>query len=81
MPIIFHFLMVCYLNHKEIAFITLLPKKDKDPLYIKNYRPITLLTVDYKMLAKCLANRLKRYMDHLIHFRSIMFSERKVHWD
>ena len=49
------------------GIITLLPKKDKDPLYIKNYRPITLLTVDYKILAKCLANRLKRCMDHLIH--------------
>ena len=36
--------------------ITLIPKKDKDPLCIKNYRPITLLTVDYKILAKCLAN-------------------------
>ena len=28
------------------GIITLLPKKDKDPLCIKNYRPITLLTVD-----------------------------------
>ena len=49
------------------GIITLLPKKDKDPMYIKNYRPITLLTVDYKILAKCIANRLKRLMGHLIH--------------
>ena len=47
--------------------ITLLPKKDKDHLLIKNYRPITLLTVDYKILAKCLANRIKRFMNDLIH--------------
>ena len=40
--------------------ITLLPKKDRDPLMIKNYRPITLLTTDYKILAKCMATRLKR---------------------
>ena len=40
--------------------IILLPKNDKDLLQIKNYRPITLLTTDYKILAKCFANRLKR---------------------
>ena len=47
--------------------ITLLPKKDKDPLLIKNYRHITLLTVDYKILAKCFANRIKQFMNGLIH--------------
>ena len=49
------------------GIITLLPKKDKDPLQIKNYRPITLLTTDYKILAKCFANRLKRCLHELIH--------------
>ena len=49
------------------GIITLLPKKDKDPLFIKNYRPITLLTTDYKILAKCIANRLKRCLHYLIH--------------
>ena len=49
------------------GIITLLPKKDKDPLLIKNYRPITLLTIDYKILAKCFANRLKRCLHVLIH--------------
>ena len=47
--------------------ITLIPKKDKDTLYLKNYRPISLLTVDYKILAKTLANRLKRCLETLIH--------------
>ena len=47
--------------------ITLLPKKDKDLLLIKNYRPITLLTVDYKILAKCLAERIKLFIHSLIH--------------
>ena len=47
--------------------IILLPKKDKDHLHIKNYRPITLLTTDYKILAKCFANRLKHCMNDLIH--------------
>ena len=49
------------------GIITLLPKKDKNPLFVKNYRPITLLTTDYKILAKCFANRLKRCLNDLIH--------------
>ena len=34
--------------------ISLLLKKDKDRLYLKNWRPITVLNVDYKILAKAL---------------------------
>ena len=49
------------------GIITSLPKKDKDCLYIKNYRPISLLTVDYKIFAKMLANRLKKCIHKLIH--------------
>ena len=49
------------------GLITLLPKKDKDTLFIKNWRPLSLLNVDYKILAKCLANRIKKHIDFLIH--------------
>ena len=47
--------------------ITLLPKKDKDPLYLKNWRPISLLNTEYKLVAKCLANRIIGHLDDLIH--------------
>ena len=47
--------------------ITLLPKKDKDPLFIKNHRPITLLNTDYKIIAKVMANRLKSFLHEIIH--------------
>ena len=47
--------------------ITLIPKKDKDTLFLKNFRPISLLTVDYKILAKTLANRLKKKLSNFIH--------------
>ena len=47
--------------------ITLIPKKDRDTSYLKNFRPISLLTVDYTILAKTLANRLKTCLSHLIH--------------
>ena len=40
------------------GIITLSPKKNKLRQFLKNWRPITLLTVDYKLLAKSLAMRL-----------------------
>ena len=38
--------------------INLIPKKDKDGIFLKNWRPLTLLNVDYKILAKALALKL-----------------------
>ena len=46
--------------------ITLLYKKG-DRSRLKNWRPITLLTTDYKILTKALANRLKNVLPQLIH--------------
>ena len=48
------------------AVISLLPKPPKDPHYLDNWRPIALLNNDYKIGAKCLANRLKRILNILI---------------
>ncbi len=39
--------------------ISLILKPDKDPLIIDNWRPITLLNVDYNMLALIYGTRLK----------------------
>ena len=33
--------------------ISLLPKGNKDTLYLSNWRPITLLCCDYKIISKC----------------------------
>ena len=47
--------------------ITLLEKKGKDRLEIANWRPITLLNVDYKLLTKALGQRLKTVLPSLVH--------------
>jgi exonuclease III len=48
------------------AIISLIPKQDKDLRFIKNWRPISLLNVDYKVLAKLIAMRLKPLLPALI---------------
>ena len=48
------------------GIITLIPKKDKNRLYLKNWRPITLLNLDYKILAKLLANRMIDFLPDII---------------
>ncbi len=46
--------------------ITLLPK-NKDPLLLKNWRPITLLNTDYKLASKAIAYRIKEVLPSIIH--------------
>ena len=48
------------------AVITLIEKKDKDRQYLNNWRPISLLNVDYKLLTKLLANRIKPILASII---------------
>ena len=53
-------------QEQKLAVINLFPKKDKDLRYLKNWRPVSLLNTDYKILAKALANRLQKVIGHLI---------------
>ena len=48
------------------GIITCIPKGDKSRLYIKNWRPISLLNVVYKIGSSCIANRLKTFLPKLI---------------
>lgn len=49
------------------AVIIVLPKPGRDPMLPESYRPISLLPVDTKILAKVLATRLSTMISSLIH--------------
>ena len=57
--------------------ISLLPKKGKDETLLKNWRPITLLNTDYKLLAKTIATRFKQIIAKIIHTDQTGFIENR----
>lgn len=48
------------------GIITCIPKEGKSKFYIKNWRPITLLNVVYKIGSGCKAQRIKNILEKII---------------
>ena len=48
------------------GILNLLPKTDKDLRYLANWRPVSLLNTDYKILTKALALRLQKVIPKII---------------
>ena len=48
------------------AVIKMLEKRDKDMKFIKNWRPISLLNTDMKIISKVLSTRIKGVLPYLI---------------
>ena len=50
------------------AVITLLEKSGKDRALLENWRPISLVNVDTKIMSKVIAARVKKVLPSIIHY-------------
>ena len=54
------------ITQKQGIIITCIPKPNKSRHYLKNWQPISLLNVVYKLASTVIANRLKTILDNVI---------------
>jgi hypothetical protein len=58
------------------ATITRIPKPQKDPTNIENFRPISLMNINEKILSKILDNRIQEHIKAIIHPDQVGFIPR-----
>ena len=62
-------------NFQKQALIKLIEKKYKDKRPIQNWKPISLLNVDLKILSKALADHIKKYLPFLFSSNQTAYEE------
>ena len=55
-------------NSFNEASITLIPKPDRDPTEKENYRPVSLMNTDAKILNKIISQPAPTYIKKIIHY-------------
>ena len=58
---------------KSKAVITLIEKKGEDRLFQENWRPISLLNVDVKIMSKVIATKIKNVLPTIVHHNQTGF--------
>jgi len=62
-------------SSQKQTVITLIEKKGKDRSFLENWRPISLVNVDAKIMSKVLAIRIKNVLPNIIHHNQSGFVE------